>query len=177
MTSFRVLAIFGIVVLLVAQEPGVGDDRIGILALGIGHPGRSRRAARRRPGPPGRFPGLPSRTSPALFSRTAIGILVCSAIAVLDVADGPGRLLDEGRHAVVALAALARGPAGDVLAPGPLFHSWLMALRCLVNTKVVPLPSARRTKVMSGRAGCAPGLALAISGSFQFLILPRQMPA
>ena len=36
-----------------------------------------------------------------------------------------------------------------VPAPGPFFHSSLMALRWLVKTNVVPLASARRTTVMS----------------------------
>ena len=34
-------------------------------------------------------------------------------------------------------------------APGPFFHSSLIALRWLVKTNVVPLVSARRTTVMS----------------------------
>ena len=40
-----------------------------------------------------------------------------------------------------------------VPAPMVFFHSALIALRCLVNTKVVPLLSARRTTVIfrSGR--------------------------
>jgi hypothetical protein len=41
------------------------------------------------------------------------------------------------------------GHATVVPAPGPFFHSSLIALRWLVNTKVVPLESARRTTVMS----------------------------
>ena len=45
-----------------------------------------------------------------------------------------------------------------VPAPGPFFHASLMALRCWVNTKVVPLLSARRTTVMPGVGQCHAGI-------------------
>ena len=48
--------------------------------------------------------------------------------------------------------------------PGPLAQSSLIALRCCVNTNVVPLLSARRTTVMSRSGSVTPSLALAISG-------------
>ena len=53
----------------------------------------------------------------------------------------------------------------------------LMAERCLVNTKFVPLASDRRTTVIGRSGSLAPGLAAAILGSFQFVILPRKIPA
>jgi len=68
-------------------------------------------------------------------------------------------------------------PAGQVMfepAPGPFFQSSLIAARCELNTKVVPLPSARRTAPM-GVAG-APGFSLAITGSFHLVTLPRKIP-
>ncbi len=60
--------------------------------------------------------------------------------------------------------------------PGPFFHSSLMALRCWVNTKVVPLASARRTTVMSVSGRVTPGLAAFSLGSLHLVILPRKMP-
>jgi hypothetical protein len=36
----------------------------------------------------------------------------------------------------------------DLLAPGPLFQTSLMAPKCKVKTKVVPLPSERVTTVI-----------------------------
>src|SRR5215468_6940625 len=59
--------------------------------------------------------------------------------------------------------------------PGPLLHSSLMAARWDVNTKVVPLASARRTTVMSRSGKVIPGLAALILGSLHFVILPRKM--
>ena len=68
------------------------------------------------------------------------------------------------------------GKFTDLPVPGPLFHSSLIALRCCVKTKVVPLPSERVTGVIFVSGRVAPGLALAIFGSFQLVILPRKMP-
>ena len=52
------------------------------------------------------------------------------------------------------LERVPTGQLGSVLTPGLWANSGLMALRCLVNTNVVPLPSARTTTLMgwSGRA-------------------------
>src|SRR5215467_4473012 len=62
-----------------------------------------------------------------------------------------------------------------VPAPGPFFHSSLTAARCVVNTNVVPLLSARRTTVMSWSGRFTPGLAALIFGSLHFVILPRKI--
>src|SRR5262245_11890684 len=59
--------------------------------------------------------------------------------------------------------------------PGPLAHSSLIAARCVVNTKVVPLESARRTTVMSRSGNVMPALAPLILGSLHFVILPRKI--
>src|SRR5215813_3479741 len=66
---------------------------------------------------------------------------------------------------------------GMLLAPGLLAKSSLMVLRCFVNTKVVPLLSARTITLMGASGRLTPGFALAINGSFHFVILPRNMPA
>ena len=63
-----------------------------------------------------------------------------------------------------------------VQAPGPRFHSSSMAPRCVVNTNVVPLASARRTTVMSWSGNVMPGLAVFTLGLLHFVILPRKMP-
>src|SRR5215510_480072 len=60
-------------------------------------------------------------------------------------------------------------------APGPLFHAALTALKCWVNTKVVPLLSARRTTVTAVSGRGAPGFALARTGSFQCVIWPKNI--
>src|SRR5688572_24805443 len=62
-----------------------------------------------------------------------------------------------------------------VPAPGPFFQASLMALKCWVNTKVVPLLSARRTTVMSVSGIFASGLASAITGSLHFVTLPEKI--
>jgi len=56
--------------------------------------------------------------------------------------------------------------------PTAAFQSGLMALRCLVKTAVVPLPSERWTTVMDWSGNLAPGFAAAILGSFHLVILP-----
>src|SRR5262245_13865439 len=61
--------------------------------------------------------------------------------------------------------------------PGPFFHSSLIADRCVVNTNVVPLLSARRTTVMSWSGRLTPGLAALILGSPHFVILTRKIRA
>jgi hypothetical protein len=61
-------------------------------------------------------------------------------------------------------------------APGPFFHSSLIALRWVVNAYVVPLPSERLTTVILVSGSIAPWFALAIAGSFHLVILPRKMP-
>src|SRR5215471_6758357 len=68
------------------------------------------------------------------------------------------------------------GQFGIVLAPTDLPKSSLTALRCCENTNDVPLLSARTTTFtgMSGRF--APGLVAAITGSFHFLTVPRNIP-
>src|SRR5262249_16269615 len=62
-----------------------------------------------------------------------------------------------------------------VPAPGPLLHSSLMAARCVVNTNVVPLESARRTTVMSRSGRVTPGFAALSFGSLHLVILPRKI--
>src|SRR5215813_1240593 len=62
-----------------------------------------------------------------------------------------------------------------VPAPGPFFHSGLIAERCEVNTKVVPLESARRTTVMARSGSLIPGFAAWILGSFHLVIVPRKI--
>ena len=42
--------------------------------------------------------------------------------------------------------------------PGPALNASLMALRCLVNTKVVPLLSERRTTVILVSGSVTPGI-------------------
>src|SRR6478609_511007 len=69
------------------------------------------------------------------------------------------------------------GHSTDLPTPGPDFHFSLIAAKCWVKTKVVPLPSERCTTEMSVLGNFAPGLAAAILGSFHFLIVPRKMPA
>src|SRR5690348_9244969 len=73
-------------------------------------------------------------------------------------------------------AALA-GQLTDLPVPGPFFHLSLIALRCCVKTKVVPLPSERFTGVMAVAGSFTPGFWEAIFGSFHLVISPRKMPA
>src|ERR1017187_3993449 len=68
------------------------------------------------------------------------------------------------------------GHAGILFVPGLAANSLLIALRCCVNTNVVPLESARTTTLMALPGSFAPGFVLAISGSFHFFTLPRKMP-
>ena len=63
-----------------------------------------------------------------------------------------------------------------VPAPWLFFHSSLIALRWVVNTKVVPLESARRTTVMSWSGRLTPGFAALSFGSLHLVILPRKIP-
>src|SRR5689334_18992905 len=74
------------------------------------------------------------------------------------------------------LPATPTGKLTDLPAPGPFFHSSLIALRCEVKTKVVPLPSERLTTVILVSGRLTPGLVLVIVGSFQLVILPRKIP-
>src|SRR5262249_27975117 len=64
-----------------------------------------------------------------------------------------------------------------VPAPWAFFQSSLIALRCVVNTNVVPLESARRTTVMSWSGRFTPGLAALSFASLHFVVLPRKMEA
>src|SRR5215813_9937030 len=59
--------------------------------------------------------------------------------------------------------------------PGPVFHASLTALKCWVNTKVVPLLSARRTTVIGVSGRVTPGFALAMTGSFHLVIWPKKI--
>src|SRR5271166_3096338 len=69
------------------------------------------------------------------------------------------------------------GQFGMLFTPTDLSNSGLIAARCLVNTKVVPLLSAR-TITLIGRSGSlTPGFALAISGSLHLVTLPSKIPA
>ena len=74
------------------------------------------------------------------------------------------------------LPPMPTGKSTDLPTPGPSCHSLLIAARCVVKTNVVPLESARRTTVTFVSGSLRSGLALAISGSFHFLTLPRKMP-
>src|SRR5271157_1581995 len=65
---------------------------------------------------------------------------------------------------------------GMFCVPGLFANSSLMALRCFVKTKVVPLLSALTTTLIGVDGRLTPGFAFAIDGSFQFLTLPRKMP-
>src|ERR1700733_1020946 len=71
------------------------------------------------------------------------------------------------------------GQFGEAPAPTFAFHSGLILVRKSVQMKVVPLPSERWTTIMSlsfdGKF--TPGFALAISGSFHRVIVPRKIPA
>src|ERR1035438_3844812 len=69
------------------------------------------------------------------------------------------------------------GQLGMLFVPGLAANSLLIALRCCVNTNVVPLESARTTTLMALPGSFAPGFALAMAGSFHFFTLPRKRPA
>src|SRR5262249_10201780 len=71
-------------------------------------------------------------------------------------------------------------PAGQLTAvamPTFFFHSGEVLARKSTQMYVVPEPSERCTTVMSVVGSFAPGLALAIAGSFHLVILPRKMSA
>src|SRR5262245_24822262 len=72
--------------------------------------------------------------------------------------------------------ALPCGQFGAAPSPGSLANSLLMAARCLVNTKVVPLLSARTITLMFLSGSDAWGLVFLIASSFHLVILPRKMP-
>src|SRR6516165_2813620 len=59
--------------------------------------------------------------------------------------------------------------------PTCLANSPLIAERCLVKTKLVPLASERRTTVMGRSGSLMFGLAAAIRGSLQRATLPRKI--
>src|SRR6516225_1199160 len=59
--------------------------------------------------------------------------------------------------------------------PTSLAKSALIAERCSVNTKFVPLASERRTTVMGRSGNFIFGFAAAIRGSFQRVTLPRKI--
>src|SRR5215471_19418500 len=73
------------------------------------------------------------------------------------------------------LLLVPTGQFGILFTPTALSNSGLMALRCFEKTKLVPLESARTTMLIGSSGNFAPGFALAISGSFHFLILPRKI--
>src|SRR5678815_103524 len=71
-------------------------------------------------------------------------------------------------------------PTGHLtLLPAPtlVFHSGETLARKSVNTAVVPEPSERWTTVIAWSGSFEPGLAAAILGSFQRVILPRKISA
>src|SRR5215475_12952355 len=74
------------------------------------------------------------------------------------------------------LERVPTGQLGMLFVPGLFANSSLIALRCLVNTKVVPLLSARTTTLMGSLGSVTPGLVLTITGSFHLVILPRNIP-
>ena len=69
------------------------------------------------------------------------------------------------------------GQLGIVPNPGFLAHSGFIADKCLVNTKDVPLASARTTTWIGLSGSFTPGLVFVIKGSFHFLTFPRKIPA
>src|SRR5208283_1200120 len=69
------------------------------------------------------------------------------------------------------------GQLTRVAGPNRLRHRSLIAARLFVKAKVVPLPSCRTAVTIVRFGSLRPGLDLAISGSFQFLISPRKIPA
>src|SRR5271165_2310124 len=69
------------------------------------------------------------------------------------------------------------GHAGMSFVPGLRANSLLIALRCCVNTNVVPLASARTSTLMALSGNFCPGFVLVMAVSFHFLTLPRKMPA
>src|SRR5262245_27132863 len=115
---------------------------------------------------------------PALFWSSAISSLANLAKANSTYPMAPGVcLMVEVTPSFFGEATILSlfGQFTVVPAPGPLAHSSLTAVRCVVNTKVVPLESARRTTVMSRSGRFTPGLAALILGSLHFVILPRKM--
>src|SRR5215469_5486294 len=88
----------------------------------------------------------------------------------------PGVCLINAVTPGLPLPATPTGKLTDLPAPGPLFHASLIAVRCEVNTKVVPLPSERVTTVILVSGIVAPGLDFAIAGSFHVVIFPRKIP-
>ena len=67
------------------------------------------------------------------------------------------------------------GQLGILLVPGFFAKSSLMALRCFVKTKLVPLLSARTTTLMLLSGKVTPGLLEAMLGSFHLVTFPRKM--
>src|SRR5215467_2358733 len=65
---------------------------------------------------------------------------------------------------------------GMLFVPGFLANSSLIALRCCVNTKVVPLLSARTTTLIGLAGSFTSRFEAAIRGSFHVLTLPRKIP-
>ncbi|MNT73017.1 hypothetical protein D3C72_2116730 [compost metagenome] len=59
--------------------------------------------------------------------------------------------------------------------PNSCLNAGLIAAKCLVNTAVVPLESARTTTVIGVAGSFSSGLAATICGSFHWVILPRKM--
>src|ERR1051325_4160645 len=68
------------------------------------------------------------------------------------------------------------GQLGIVLAPTLLLKSSLIAVRCLENTKEVPLLSARTTTLIGRSGNVTPGFAAAMAGSFHRCTFPRKIP-
>src|SRR5215472_5634065 len=69
------------------------------------------------------------------------------------------------------------GQSTSVAAPYLARQLSLIASRCFVNAKVVPLPSWRTTVAIVRFGSFTPGLARAITGSLHDLICPRKIPA
>src|SRR6185295_8178524 len=113
---------------------------------------------------------------PALFSRVAIAMFRFLAYPYSMYPIAPGVVLILAVTPSLPLDLVPMGQFGMLLVPGLFLNSSLIALRCWVNTKVVPLLSARTTTLIGELGSFAPGFAAAISGSFQFLILPRNIP-
>ena len=114
--------------------------------------------------------------SPDLFWSAANGSLLCVAYPYSTYPMAPGVCLI---RAVTPSLPFPATPIGQVtLVPSPTWslNSGLIALRCFVKTKVVPLPSERSQTVIAVAGSFAPSFALAIAASFHLVILPRKMP-
>ena len=76
----------------------------------------------------------------------------------------PGVVLMAAETPSLPFDFVPTGQLGILFVPGLLANSSLMALRCFVKTKLVPLLSARTTTLMSASGSFTPGLVAAIAG-------------